>query len=342
MNASPNLLVSSTGTEFGISLGISRREPFQHIVEVAQHAEALGISHVWVVDSQLAMKDAYAALVLIARGTSSILLGPGVTNPLTRDLTVTANAIAAVQEVSGGRAVLGLGAGSSAVIPIGKRPATLDQCRAAVTELRALLEGQPVKRGRWTLPMLPAPTRTPIFLGASQPRMLSLAGELADGSIVMGLPDPDFLKQQIESVRAGAAAAGKDGSAISVDLWLTISVGDDSAAALDDVRSFAATQAVSMRHWRNLPSSLTPHRKEMEAIAHQYTYNFHLSVRAPHKTLVSDALASKLALAGDASFCRERLKEIINLNPDRITFAILPGDRRARLETLVGDVLAHI
>src|SRR5450759_4042626 len=100
---------------FGISTGVSPREPLTKFAQVAAEADRLGFEAMWVIDFQLGMKDVYLAMLMAARETHHILIGPGVTNLMTRHPTVTANAMSSLDEVSDGRAVLGLGSGATAV-----------------------------------------------------------------------------------------------------------------------------------------------------------------------------------------------------------------------------------
>src|SRR6266516_2910619 len=98
-------------TSFDVSAGISPRQSFDSWAAFVAGLEAEGVRRVWVIDSQVAMKDVYAGLVVAALNTTRVGLGTGVTNAVTRHPTVTANAIAAVHEISHGRAILGLGGG---------------------------------------------------------------------------------------------------------------------------------------------------------------------------------------------------------------------------------------
>ena len=109
----------------GLSLGISPREPISHTVQVVQNAEKLGFDSVWIADVQLSMKDCYIALALCAVNTSSIMLSTGVTNPITRHPTTLANGFTALNEVSNGRAIVGMGTGWTGVYSIGLKPATI-------------------------------------------------------------------------------------------------------------------------------------------------------------------------------------------------------------------------
>src|SRR5499427_7308731 len=127
--------------DLAVSIGISPRQTLSSWGDLAAALEAEGVGQMWVIDSQLAMKDVYAGLLLAAQRTRKMLLGTGVTNTLTRHPTVTACAIAAVAEVAGGRTALGLGAGDSAVYGIGLRPSRVADVEAAVHFFRSVLAG---------------------------------------------------------------------------------------------------------------------------------------------------------------------------------------------------------
>src|SRR5712692_7522666 len=152
---------------FGLSLGISAREPLRRIGDVARTAEEQGFDAAWVIDSQVVMKDVHVALTVAAMATSKIHLGTGVTNPLTRHITVTANAIAGVDEVSGGRALLGLGSGDSAVFPLGWKPAPITDMRRFLRETRQFLTGHEVTMDGRPVRLAGVTRPVPIFVAAS-------------------------------------------------------------------------------------------------------------------------------------------------------------------------------
>src|SRR6266702_7095213 len=179
-------------SSFDVSAGVSPKQSFDSWAAFIAGLEAEGVSRVWVIDSQLAMKDVYAGLVVAALNTTKIGLGTGVTNAVTRHPTVTANAIAAVAEISHGRAILGLGAGDSALYGVGLKPQKLAEVEEAIAFFRSHLD-----RG------------IPIYLAVSQQRMCELAGGLADGAIVMGPAQPDMVRRQVAWIEAGVQAAGR-------------------------------------------------------------------------------------------------------------------------------------
>ncbi|HEY4025204.1 MAG TPA: LLM class flavin-dependent oxidoreductase [Candidatus Dormibacteraeota bacterium] len=322
-----------------VSIGISPRQSLASWADLAGELEAEGVDELWLIDSQLAMKDVYAGLLLAAQRTSRMLLATGVTNPLTRHPTVTAGAIAAVAELSGGRAALGLGAGDSAVYGVGWRPARVDQVEAALRFFLAVLRGD---EGRWEgrgyrLPH--SPGRVPVWLAASQRRMCTLAGRLADGVILMGPASEAHVRRQVAWVAGGLHEAGRRREEIQVRLVTTTSAREDRAAALDDVRSWATTEARLIAGFTELPAGLEPFRAEIERARDEYDYGEHLSTHAGHRHAVSDGLTEALAVAGTPEECARRLVGLLRTGIDGCIFPLLGGGRRERLRVLRDEVL---
>src|SRR5207245_10513789 len=196
-------------TEFDVSVGISPRQSFESWAAFVTGLEAEGVRRVWVIDSQLAMKDVFAGLVVAALNTTRIGLGTGVTNAVPRHPTVTANAIAAVAEISHGRAILGLGAGDSALYGIGLKPQKVVEVEKAIGVFRSRVAA------------------VPIYLAVSQERMCQLAGRQADGAIVMGPAQPDMVRRQVEWVEGGLKAAGRDRRTFEIEFIATVAGSPD-------------------------------------------------------------------------------------------------------------------
>lgn len=319
--------------ELGLSLGLSPRESFDRFVSLGKRAEEIGVKTMWVVDSQLAMKDAYVALTLLARETSSLWVGPGVTNLITRHPTVVANAMTTLAALAPGRILVGIGAGDSAVYPLGRKPMPIADCEVGLRQLRALLKGEAVKydAGEVKLSFIADPV-PPVFFAASQPRTLQLAGAVADGVIIMGPSDPDTVNMQMAHIDAGARRAGRDPSEIVRDLWVTIAVGGQSA--INDVKSWASAQARWLTKWKTVPASLEVYRSEMDHAAASYDFQTHLSRSAEHATGISDEFAKVLAVVGDEQECRGRLQSLCATNVNRITLTLLSGGRERRLDEI--------
>lgn len=322
--------------ELAVSIGISPRQPLRSFGEQAAELEAAGVGRLWLIDSQLAMKDVYAGLAVAALHTERMLLGTGVTNPLTRHPTVTATSIAAISELSGGRAVLGVGAGDSAVYGIGARPAKVAQMDEVLRFWRAVLSGG---EGEWEgrsyrLPHLAAPVK--LYLAVSQPRMCALAGRLADGAIVMGPSTPEFVRHQVGWIEDGLREAGRDRGEVDICLMTTL------AENVEDVRSWASTEARLLADFAELPAGLEPYAEEIRRAKEEYDFSQHLSIHAGHQGAVSDGLARALAVSGSAEECTSRLRELRACGADGFIFPLLGGGRLERLGFIRDQVLAGL
>jgi 5,10-methylenetetrahydromethanopterin reductase len=327
---------------YGISLGVSPREPLRHVGEVAREIEEKGFEALWLIDFQLGMKDVYAAMALVALSTQRLLVGPGVTNLLTRHPTVTANAITAIDELSDGRAMIGLGTGWSAVLAAGHRPSRVGEVRAGIEALRSLFSGEETSLDGTPIRLATARRQIPIYLAAAQPAMLRLCGEAADGVILMGGADPEFCHWQLDYLYEGLERSGRPRSALTVDLQVTMSEDEDREKALADVRAWAVSQAATFVDWKRLPPSYERFRPEFARAAESYHLVEHLSLHAGHKQVVSDDFVSRVAIAGDERTCIQRLRELAGLDIDRITFALLSGGRSRRLSRLAETIIPAV
>ncbi len=319
-----------------MSLGISPRQPLKAFAAQAAELEAAGVERIWLIDSQLAMKDVFAGLALAALHTRNAWLGTGVTNPITRHPTVIASSMAALAELSEGRAVLGIGAGDSAVYGIGARPAKVVAMEGALRFLRAVLNGQEAEyEGRsYHLPHLAAPVK--IYVAVSQPRMCALAGRVADGAIVMGPSTPGFVKRQVGWIGEGLAAAGRDRGEFDISLMTTL------AENVDDVRSWASTEARLIADFAELPPGLEPFAEEIAAAKRNYDFSQHLSVHAGHRGAVGDALARALAVAGPPDECAQRLRDLLACGADNLIFPLPGSGRLDRLGFIRREVLDRL
>jgi 5,10-methylenetetrahydromethanopterin reductase len=325
-----------------ISIGISPRESLRDWMSFCGEAEEGGVSEMWLIDSQLAMKDVYSGLTLAALATERMTLGTGVTNLHTRHPTVTANATAAIAELSGGRAALGLGAGDSAVYGLGRKPSKVAEVREALGFFRAVLRGE---AGLWEgreYELAQAAPATPVHLAVSQPRMCRLAGELADGAIVMGPAQPDLLARQLGWIEEGLARGGRDRSQITIGFITTLSMSEDPERSLRDVRSWASAQARLQADAVDLPASLEPFAEELARAKADYDYGEHLSTRAGHQGTVSDELVRTLAVAGSPEECVGRVRGLLDTGVDTLIFPLMGTGRLERLASITEHILPAI
>jgi 5,10-methylenetetrahydromethanopterin reductase len=308
---------------------------------LAAQIEQTGFDRLWFVDVQLPMKDSFAAMTLAATATSRLELGPGVANPRTRHLSVLANAMNAIQELSQGRALLGVGSGHTAVYGVGLRPATIAEMERAVVTLKRLGDGDEVDTDGKPYRLLTAGAarRPPVYVAATQARMLNLAGRLAEGVILMGAADVDLTSWQLERISEGLGEGNRQRSEIDIELWTAVSVGSP-AAALRDVKAWAAAEARVLSDWKGeLPGGLGRFREEFVRAKHEYDLSEHLSVHGQNVDLISDELASRLAVAGEPAECARRLTELAALGLDGVTITLLSGGREQRLVRMGTELL---
>jgi 5,10-methylenetetrahydromethanopterin reductase len=225
-------------------------------------SDRLGFWGLGVGDSQALYPDVYVRLAQAAMATSQLQLGTWVTNPLTRHPAVTANAIASVDELSGGRAFLGIGTGDSAARNIGTSPATLDHLEAYIAALNELqVTGRTMWQGAESKMMVPA-RRVPVWLAVSGPRATRLAGRVADGVIFGSGLAPEIIAESIAELEAGAAQAGRDVAEIEV-WWLALAnLADDDDSAVEELKgslaSFGHMAMKSPAQRRRLDPSIRP------------------------------------------------------------------------------------
>lgn len=182
--------------------------PADQLVRTVRRAEELGFDQAWFPDSQLLWRDVFTALTAAALGTERIGLGTAVTNLTTRHPAVLASAARSVAELAPGRLTLGLGVGNSSVGPVGMRPSTGAEMRSGFAQLRALLNGEAWDFGG-VVSRLRDPLPVPLFMAASGPRNLRLAGEIADGVVLLSGVSPETLAGASARVREGVEAAGR-------------------------------------------------------------------------------------------------------------------------------------
>jgi 5,10-methylenetetrahydromethanopterin reductase len=330
-----------------LGLALWGTEPVARLVAHARLAEEIGFESIWVIDSQLLCRDLYITLGAIAAATSRIGIGPGVTQPVTRHASVTASAIATLQEISGGRAMLGIGVGFSSLRTLGRGPARIAELAAHVGTVRALLRGDAVQfesevMGR--LSWCEAPVTVPVHIAASGPRMTHAAGRIGDGAILLQGVAPNLLERGLAWVAAGAREAGKDPEAVVVSCWAGIGLDDDPTAARDQVRARAAAAI------KNADPGLFEgeERSIVLRLKQDYDPARHASPSSPHSRTLPDSLIERYALAGTPEELRGQLSRLLSQpGIDRVILTPqVPGPNALPVDVLLRrlarDVLPHL
>ena len=293
-------------------IGILASQPLPVIVRQVQLAETHGFDTAWITDTHLVCRELWVTLTACATATSRIRLGPGITVPHTRHVSVTASAIATLHELAPGRLVLGIGTGGSAAETMGlavakvARVATLE---SMTTALRQLLSGQSMHLDTGTdarLAWLEHPTPIPLYLAGSGPRMLDAAGRLGDGAIMYSGVAPWLLEAALACVRAGARAVGRAPADIDIAIWAPTSIATDRTLARDHVRGRVAS---ALRH--AFPVKWSPEDQAViDQVRAAYDSYQHATAASKHRLLITDRFVDLMALAGTPDDVREQVQRV--------------------------------
>jgi 5,10-methylenetetrahydromethanopterin reductase len=266
---------------------------------VAQ-AEAQGFDYAWIPDSQLLWRDVWVSMGAAGAGTSRIVLGTNVTNPKTRHVTVTASAAAAMDELTGGRFVLGIGIGDSSVRVMGWKPARMAELREYVERMRPLWEGQDVAAFGPRVHLRGATRRrVPVYVSASGPKMLQLAGEIGDGVIMLLGIAKEALEYGLENVEIGARRARRRLEDLDIVTGTFCHVGPDWRSVQKLAQPYAALYTV--RHPEALRSVGIP---DMQPGATSGTYpDLSHAEDWPRAIELTDWLPGEVLEAFCESFC---------------------------------------
>jgi 5,10-methylenetetrahydromethanopterin reductase len=316
--------------EFGV--GLFPTEALPKMIQLAKVTEQLGYSHIWVGDSHLIWREAYVNMAAMALSTTRVMLGTGVTNPLTRHPSVVASAYATLEEYAPGRTIVGIGLGDSSVETMGMKPAKLSYFEKTMAQMRQLLDGQEVQLETGKIHLLhPCKNKVPIYIAASGPKMLELSGRIADGIIVLvGVAD-EYIAHAREKIAAGAKAAGRKVEDINLVLWVPCAV-SDTAPAKDAVKAHVARVVA-----HPLPYILDPtEQKVLEEIRKTYDYYHHMDQQANHAEVIPDWLVDKFAIAGTVAECRAQIERIKKSGIQQIAIIPYSPPGGSREETIRG------
>ncbi|MQA01083.1 MAG: LLM class flavin-dependent oxidoreductase [Dehalococcoidia bacterium] len=308
-----------------VAFGLNRFDfatPDRFAVDVAR-AEALGWDYAFVPDSQLRRHDTYVLLSFAAKATSTIRLGPLLTNPVTRHASVTASSISTVDAVSEGRAILGLGVGDTAVRLAGLRPARVATLEAATSTIRAYLSGESLEVGAARPASLPFARPVPVWVAAAGPRTLRAAGRTADGVFLRVGTHPENLRAAVAAVREGAAEAGRDPATVRLGLAVHTALMNDAKRALAIGKSMAAGFYEYSPHLFDL-AGLTwdgpPVHDLQKLVRPDFHHHPDLVESGGIVDFLPEAAADAFCFRGPASEVIEQLLDVLSLG---ITFDIV-------------------
>ena len=302
-------------------------DPPSEFCGMVEEIEALGLSHLWLTDSSLHARNCYAYLTLASARSSRLLLGTAVTNPATRHPAITAAAAATVDEISGGRLILGIGAGDRPLLALGLRPSPLATLEAAIDGIRRLWRGEEVDLRSRGFSLSSAHLRfearpdIPIFLSASGPRTLELAGRVADGVILLVGLFPEALDWAIAHVVKGAEAAGRPRPHVAVFAYGAID--EDEEAALENARLIAAWFPQTAPHICELAG--LP-REIVDRVREAYQGGEFQEAAAAARQL-PDSFVRKVALAGNRERAMSQIRTVLGAGTDSMHVFPIGGGR---------------
>jgi probable F420-dependent oxidoreductase len=312
----------------------------ERTVALARQAEAAGFEYGWVFDSHVLWREPYILLALMAQATERLRLGTCVTNPATREPSVTASTLAVLDEVSGGRMDLGIGRGDSARRVLGKPPTTMATLEEAIVVIKALVEGRSIEyegtelRLPWT-----GAWQLPVWVAGYGPMALAMTGRIADG-VILQLADPDLIRWFVGQVREAETAAGRPPGSVRVQSAAPAHIGDLELCR-ERTRWFPAlvsnhvVDLVNKYPREQLPDSLTGYVRDRSG----YDYLHHAEVGSSNAGFVGDEVTDRFCVLGSVEDHLAKLRELAAAGVDQFNIYLMNGDEESILETYGREII---
>jgi len=328
-----------------IGVVLQTTPPARQVIDLARKADALGFTHVWTFDSHILWEEPYVIFSQILAETKNVIVGPMVTNPATRDWTVTASLFATLNEMYGNRTVCGIGRGDSAVRVTNGKPTTLATLRESIDVIRELSNGREVDyngskiKFEWA-----SKSKCEVWVAAYGPKALQLTGEVGDGFILQ-LADIDIAAWTIEAVRKAARDSGRDPNSVKICVAAPAYVGDDMSHMREQCRWFGGMVGnhvadIVARYGESsaVPKALTDYIKGREG----YDYKQHGQAGNTHTTFVPDSIVDRFCILGNVDEHFKRLKELKGLGVDQFSVYLQHDGKEQTLEAYGKEILPEI
>jgi probable F420-dependent oxidoreductase len=321
--------------------------PFSRMLELMQLAERNGFEYGWTYDSHILWQESYALLPLVADKTEKIKLGHCVTNPGIRDPTITASWYATMQDLSGGRMVMGIGRGDSSRRVVGLKPVRVAEFERRLRMMKELMNGRQVEwndkqlKLEWVKEELPP---IPMHVAGYGPRALGVAGRVGDGVIIQ-LADPQIIQWIMDTARKASEEEGRDPDALECIVCAPSHISDDIAEARDQVRWFPAMVSNHVmdlieRYGADsdeIPAALTDYVKAREF----YDYKEHSRVGAKHGEFVTDEICDRFCVLGTAKQATEKLKELESIGVDQFNIYLMTEGQDETLAVYGQEIISQ-
>jgi probable F420-dependent oxidoreductase len=323
--------------------------PAARLIALARRAEEYGFSHVWTFDSHLLWMEPYVLYSAILAQTNRVKVGPFVTNPATRDPTVTASVFATLNEMYGNRTICGIGRGDSAVRVLNDKPTTVKAMREATHVIRELANCRSVEVGGSQLRFPWATTsELEVWIAAYGPMALTAAGEVGDGFILQ-LADLELARWMIGFVRDKAAAAGRDPAAVKFCVAAPAYVTDGSPAQLaharEQCRWFGGMVGnhvadIVKRYGTGgaVPQVLTDYIAGREG----YDYNEHGRAGNTHTQFVPDEIVDRFCIIGPVEDQVAKLEALAEIGVDQFGLYLQHDSKDETLAAYGNHVIPQI
>ncbi len=315
-----------------LSVLLNAQYPMSQLVALGQLAEDVGYHALWYTDLRFA-RDCFLGLGAIAARTQRIRLGPGVADPYSRHPALTAASIATLDEITGGRAMLGFGIGGNGLPELGiERRLPVAAMREAVEVIRGLFAGQQVAQqgkvislGAARLDFKPVQDRIPIYFATHGAQITRLAGQIADGILVANVLVPATYETYLRNLDEGREKAGRPVDAVDVGLRVEACIADDDEAAFAVMRRRVASRVLTQYpHWDYLAASGVTLPEEFVEIAKRPDARKMVDAAAP---LMPRAVVESMVLAGNPDSVARQLAAGIHSRVTHVTLRphALPG-----------------
>jgi probable F420-dependent oxidoreductase len=326
--------------DFGVTFQTD--PPASRIIELTQRAERLGFGYAWTFDSHILWQEPYVIYSQMLSATEHIMVGPFVTNPATRDPTVTASLFATLNDMFGNRTICGIGRGDSARRVLGLAPTTLKQTEDAIHVIRDLAEGRAIQTpaGEVRIPWV-RDGRLEVWMAGYGPKALALVGRAADGFILQ-LADPAITRWTVAKVREAAVEAGRDPDAITICVAAPAYVSDDLAHAREQCRWFGGMVGnhvadIVKRYGEggDIPHALTDYIRGREG----YDYSHHGRVGNPDTEFVPDEIVDRFCVLGTVDDHVAKLRELEALGVGQFNIYLMHDAMDTTLEAYGNGVI---
>ena len=324
--------------QFGFTL--KPEHSITETIELAQLGESLGFEYLWLFDSHVLWRDPYPLLTLIAEHTSTLRLGTCVTNPGTREPSVTASSLATLNELSGGRMDLGIGRGDSARRVLGKPPITMAGTEEAIGVIRDLVEGRAVTYEGTELELTWSNrSKLPVWVAGYGPMALAMTGRIADG-VILQLADPDLISWFTGQMREAASDAGRDAGALKVQAAAPLYLGPRDLGR-ERTRWFPAlvsnhvVDLVNKYPREQLPETLTGYITDRTG----YDYHHHAEVGSSNAGFVGDEVTDRFCVLGEVDEVVTKLRVLGDAGVDQMNVYLMNGDEREQLRRIGEEVI---